>query len=157
MTTLTLHVQVIHEGKGYACDKCDFQGRNRRQMKKHIKTKHKEKLSCKKCNNQFLKQSTLATHIQVIHESMRYACEKCDYQTNKKGCLRKHTQSKHESTTIPIQLTHKRFPKLEVKAGAILQNYYLHQSSIYSCESGIRMDNYDKVEAMENDSLIDIS
>ena len=86
-----------------------------------------------------------------LHFLTGYACDKCNYQTNKKGCLRKHTQSKHEITTTKMELKYKKFPKLEVKASEILKNFYLHQSSIYSCESGIRMDNYDKVVVMDND------
>ena len=149
--------------KRYACNKCDYQGMKQRFLRKHIQSKHEgnskthitakqvAKVACKQCGKEFSKQSILTSHIQVIHEGMRYACDKCNYQTNKKGCLRKHTQSKHEITTTKMELKYKRFPKLEVKASEILKNFYLHQSSIYSCESGIRMDNYDKVVMMDND------
>ena len=132
---LRKHIQSKHEGNS----------------KTHITAKQVAKVACKQCGKEFSKQSILTSHIQVIHEGMRYACDKCDYQTNKKGCLRKHTQSKHEISTTKTELKYKRFPKLEVKASAILQNFYLHQSSIYSCESGIKMDNYDKVIMMDND------
>ena len=134
-------------------------------LKKHIQSKHEVqsqgsklkhivKFSCKHCEKQFLRQSTLTSHVHLIHEVMKYACKQCDYQTNKKGCLRRHSQSKHGGAKTYIQPKTKVFPKIEVKAASILQNYYLHQSSIYSHESGIKMDNYDRVVIMDNAWLI---
>ena len=131
-------------------------------LKKHIQSKHEVqsqgsnlkhivKFSCKHCEKQFLRQSTLTSHVHLIHEGIKYACQECDYQTNTKGCLKKHSKSKHGGATTYMHPKPKTFPNLEVKAASILQNYYLHQSSVYSLESGIKMDNYDIVVKMDND------
>ena len=48
------------------------------------------------CDYEATTQGSLKTHIQSVHEKIKYPCNQCGYQATQKGSLKRHIQSVHE-------------------------------------------------------------
>ena len=71
-------------------------------MKTHIQSVHEMiKYSCDQCEYQFTRQSNLKRHILSVHEKVRYPCDQCEHQATTQGSLKRHIQCVHQEY-IPV-------------------------------------------------------
>ena len=62
------HVNFIHEGIRYACQKCDHKATSPGNLTKHIQNKHEDaKFVCDQCVQKFQSKNALDTHYNSIH------------------------------------------------------------------------------------------
>ena len=65
-------------------------------LETHVQSVHEEmKYTCTECDKQFSEGSGLERHIQSIHEQVKYTCTECDKQFSEKSHLKRHIQSIH--------------------------------------------------------------
>ena len=62
-TSLTRHIQEVHNSTGYQCDQC---------------------------HNFFSSKRTLSTHFRTVHGDRRHVCEACGKQFNRVDSLKRH-------------------------------------------------------------------
>ena len=80
--------EIVLGNVKFQCQDCEKTFSGRQGLWHHIKSKH---------DKQFTQQSHVTTHIQNIHECVKYSCNQCDYQATKQSNLTRHIQSKHKS------------------------------------------------------------
>ena len=78
LKNLKKHIKWKHKGVRYPCDVCDDSSASSAGLKIHIKSKH-EAVRCHCIKGEYLATTTgnLKIHIKV-----RYSCDKCDYVVN---------------------------------------------------------------------------
>ena len=100
--TLKKHIEAIHQGIRYPCDKCPFQGRNKILLKHHIESVHEGKrYYCDQCEFIAFSKYTLRSHVAYKHCENNYQCDQCDYKTKTAQILQVHINSIH----LKIKLT----------------------------------------------------
>ena len=96
---LRAHIAAIHERKEYPCPVpgCGEIFQSAFLMKAHNNLKHAGvKFECTACKMEFKAKSSLARHIQFLHEGkvkQKFRCSLCDMQFAHKETLRKHTET----------------------------------------------------------------
>ena len=83
---------------------------------KERKAKRKE-VQCMSCEEKFLDEETMITHIKSFHGIDRLQCPQCVFFTFKQGALRKHMTRMHPSSeqTFACNLCFKQFPTVRLK------------------------------------------
>ena len=71
--------------KPFHCSKCEAVFANKDNLMRHNRLVHEATEQCH-----------LQTHIQSLHDGIKYPCNQCDYQAKRLGHLREHIESKHE-------------------------------------------------------------
>lgn len=85
---------------------------------------------CDQCQRQFTKMNSLKTHIQSIHEGVKYACDQCEYQATYQKNLIRHVQSKHEGVKYSC---HKCDYQASFKSGLAYHVLSKHEGVKYAC------------------------
>ena len=88
---LRYHINSVHLGVNYPCNRCDFKAKRPDTLKEHIESKHDRiKHECSQCGKQF-SRGYLYQHIKSQHEGfedlkvtdescVKYSCKKCGYE-----------------------------------------------------------------------------
>ena len=83
----------VHE-----CEHCDMTFKNRRLLKKHMKSKHDGIiLYCSNCEFSTSCKRSLKRHIESIHENIRLCCQNCDYDASNYISIKNHLINKHKA------------------------------------------------------------
>ena len=117
---LRAHI-AIHERKEYPCPVpgCGEIFQSAFLMKAHNNLKHAGvKFECTSCKMEFKAKSSLARHIQFLHEGKvksKFRCSLCDMQFAHKETLRKHTETvcKHLFSTYLMLISFRDFSQSE--------------------------------------------
>ena len=98
---LKKHIKSIHLGIRYPCDQCEYKAKLPGHLKTHKQVQHDEiRYYCDQCKFQAVDKSYLKAHMKSEHEGVRHSCNECDYQAMTKGVLNKHQQRKHEGLSF---------------------------------------------------------
>jgi len=101
----TFHSDDVAKGKELLpCPNCDKTFLGVSNLHRHAKEEHylllKLDYTCNLCNKEFSKRSNLRTHIQSVHEGIRYKCEICDKELSTLGNKTLHMKNKHAAMCI---------------------------------------------------------
>ena len=78
-----------------------YQSATLRSLKTHIESVHEKiKYSCNQCDYQATQKGNLKTHIETVHEKVKYPCNQCGHQFSQQGYLKRHIQSVHEKIKL---------------------------------------------------------
>ena len=84
------HIQKTSEGS-FNCDQCESKFTQKKNLITHIQSIHEGvKYACNHCDQQFAQQSSLTSHIRSKHEGVKYACNHCDQQFAQRSGLYYH-------------------------------------------------------------------
>ena len=65
-------------------------------MRSHIQSIHEGvKYSCNQCVKQFTQQSNLTVHVLTIHEGVTHDCNQCDYEAKGQSNLLNHIKRRN--------------------------------------------------------------
>ena len=90
------------------CSQCDFTGKEGKEMRGHVKNKHKTEFKCKECDfvtkNKFLRRQ----HIKSTHGEKK--CESCHFNAENESALKAHQQAEHGivSSSVGFMFTNER-------------------------------------------------
>lgn len=90
--------KLKHVNVKFACDQCDKEFREKRQLQTHIKAVHEKvvrKCSHEGCEFETFHMNALHIRRKTVHENISYECEDCDYQTRRQGDMKRHVKEKH--------------------------------------------------------------
>ena len=102
---LKSHMQFFHSGEQrtkYPCNLCAHQATTKGCLKRHVKNVHqnnlKDILKCTECDFTTKYKTSLNTHIQVKHTSVKkyYECDLCSFRAALSGNLKAHTRRMHK-------------------------------------------------------------
>ena len=112
------------------CPECDQSYSEEQNLYKHIKNAH-YKFSCNKCENKFVSQTGLTSHLQSKHKGVKYACNQCDYQATQPSNLKVHMERRHGTNKYACNMCH-----FETKAQYDLKLHikHKHPSDCVACE-----------------------
>ena len=86
------------------CDQCDFIGKYRASVRKHVNTVHKKiKFNCDACDKVFASNDSLKDHKDAAHNDLSFTCSECGDIFKNKINLRKHKRYKHEAPVIQCE------------------------------------------------------
>jgi len=96
----TVHGEDVAKGKElFPCPNCDKTFLGVPNLHRHAKEEHnlfmKLDYTCIHCSKEFSKRSNLQTHIQSVHEGIRYKCEFCDKELSTLGNKTLHLKNVH--------------------------------------------------------------
>ena len=112
---LTRHIDCVHLGIQYHCDKCGMGFSRGYRRDKHFRTCGQPKNFCTKCCVDFKSEVELNLHITAHHIDLKYACSICDKLYACLQALRVHARTcgvKSESIARPkprATFTYKQF------------------------------------------------
>ena len=106
------HVNSIHEGVKYQCEKCPKIFTQIASLRDHIKVKHNEEVEegthkCNMCDKVYQYRAALRSHKQIVHEGKRIECQLCDKSYTDYGALKKHMRKFH-----PIEFSQNKHRKI---------------------------------------------
>lgn len=107
---LKSHIQLIHMGIKYPCDKCPNVYCSTTALTKHKLAIHeKRQLLCPICQKVFYMKNCLNVHIKAVHEKIRFDCGRCSKSYACQGDLREHVKSFHEGRKFYCNFCAKEF------------------------------------------------
>ena len=91
----------MEEGKPklLQCDKCPFETKYQKNLKRHMKVIHNKikNFKCQLCSHSASRQNDFRNHINAVHLGIkRFSCENCDYSAARKGELQSHKLYNHK-------------------------------------------------------------
>jgi hypothetical protein len=86
--------------KKYLCDTCDFECKEKNDMKTHKVSYHEASLQCNKCDFKTADINELKNHKNDQHPPVIYSCEFCEFNTVHSNQLEKHTRINHSEDYI---------------------------------------------------------
>ena len=101
--SLKIHINIVHGGHQYKCDRCKCTFKTRLYLTEHRKScnEHLVVYNCDICPYTSTWIGHLKLHKKGKHENMSiYRFDLCTYKTTKKTELLKHIRSKHKDPPI---------------------------------------------------------
>lgn len=98
---MLVHYQRIHRRiiRSYCCEQCSWSGWYKRDLNKHMHSKHSQpKFACGNCSECFLTKTLLRQHEEAEHfptYGLFYQCHHCDQQFIDKRVLIEHIKNRH--------------------------------------------------------------
>ena len=89
----------------YLCDRCDYESKERNEMKVHKEQSHEKHFDCKKCDFTAKELNELKTHKSEQHPPIIHTCEFCDFNTVHFNQIDKHTKTNHSEDFMCDQCT----------------------------------------------------
>jgi hypothetical protein len=83
----------------FKCDKCEYETKNKHDLKRHIKSIHDKikDFKCNKCEYKCSNNNDLKEHTKRIHDKIKdNKCDKCEYTCLKKSHLKQHIKYVHD-------------------------------------------------------------
>ena len=110
---------------------------------------------CDFCEASFSKNSNLKTHVETIHEKIKYVCERCPASYGRKYLLSKHIKKVH--STSKIKEEHFEIDKFNIKENIrdemIASNFVDvdMSESEYDDQNSENLDNYPKTSKIKQE------
>ena len=82
------------------CSKCDFTGKQGKEMQGHVERKHQTEFKCNECNFVTEKKVLRRQHIRRFHGKKK--CGSCNYEAENGSTLKMHRQSEHGIVTSSV-------------------------------------------------------
>ena len=95
---LKIHVAIKHGHRIFACTQCDYKTSYRKEeIRTHIEAVHEGiRYNCEFCDYKGTTKPNLKNHISSIHENQRFYCNQCDVSSTKQGYINRHIKLDHE-------------------------------------------------------------
>ena len=82
--------------KNFNCQHCDYKAKRKQNLVTHLQSIHEGvKYSCHQCGWKAKHLPSLYVHIQSIHHGVKYPCHKCDHKATQSSALKVHIKLKH--------------------------------------------------------------
>ena len=94
--------------KEFRCKKCDFSSFSSKSFKKHLVAQHPTKIECAHCDETFLHNHELETHIEEHQVQKSFSCEVCQKDFYLQWRLEKHRNVHAETTKVCHFFTNKK-------------------------------------------------
>ena len=76
------------------CSRCDFTGKQGKEMDSHVERKHKTEFKCKVCNFVTRTKALRRRHMKSNHER-KVKCDSCNIEADNESSLKTHRQAEH--------------------------------------------------------------
>ncbi|WAQ98665.1 ZN878-like protein [Mya arenaria] len=94
----------------HQCSKCDYTGKNERQLFNHINRVHQRKYKCNECGKKFGYKGDLKRHHSEVHSSKeRYFCKICNKYLKTKTYIDDHMQLHKDNYVYHCKICEKSF------------------------------------------------
>lgn len=100
------------DGNTFKCDKCEYIGKKKENLKEHTKRMHRNRFLCDVCLKPFGLHKDLLRHTRHVHTNPAYHCEVCDKSYKFSRAYKEHMQSHKEDYIKPqfeCEICHKTF------------------------------------------------
>ena len=88
----------LDNNKKHACEQCDYKSKQKVKLITHVQAVHEGiKFPCTYCNYKATQLSNLKTHIKAKHLGVKFPCTQCDYKGSSSSTLYFHVRSKHKN------------------------------------------------------------
>ena len=109
---LTIHIEIIHDGRRWKCDECGKDFKSNDILKIHQRSIHdgttlvdKEKeYICHLCEKHYSKKARLTKHIEINHDGRRWKCDECGKDFKRSDIIKVHQRSIHVGTKCMCEL-----------------------------------------------------
>ena len=90
------------------CSKCDFTGKEGKEMRGHVEKKHQTEFKCKECDFVTRNRVLLRRHMKSTHDKKK--CESCHFVAENGSALKTHQQAEHGivSSSMGFMFTNER-------------------------------------------------
>ena len=107
----------------FKCEDCNFVGNNS-ELRKHLDTRHTNKIQCEDCDNEFTDEDTLNKHRNSKHNYEPFPCELCGLVLANFTVLQEHVSAIH---------THKpcRFCNFQATSKEDMETHYVEVHEEY--------------------------
>lgn len=100
------------EDTEYKCDKCEYVGKKKENLREHTQRMHRSKFSCEVCKKQFGLHKDLLRHTRHVHTNPAFHCKICDKFYKFSRAYKEHMLSHEENYVKPqfeCEVCHKVF------------------------------------------------
>ena len=97
---------------------------------KQEENKRKKSTICKICNKKFTLLRNLKTHIESVHDKIKFPCLQCEKQFTQKIHLKEHTNAFHGDVTFDCKYCKKQFKHRKARSNHIK---LIHEGVNYPC------------------------
>ena len=90
------------------CSKCDFTGKEGKEMRGHVEKKHQTEFKCKECDFVTRNRVLLRRHMKSTPDKKK--CESCHFVAENGSALKTHQQAEHGivSSSMGFMFTNER-------------------------------------------------
>lgn len=90
------------------CSKCDFVGKEGKEMRAHLENKHQTEFKCKECDFVSRNKVLRRRHMKSTHDMKK--CESCHFDAENVSALKTHRQAEHGivSSSVGFMFTNER-------------------------------------------------
>ena len=100
--------KFISSDEGFSCIDCNFKGKQKDLLRKHILLEHKLEYKCLECKMNYEQLRTFRRHLFLKHDSRstEFKCPKsdCKYETKRQDAMRRHVRITHEKVRYNCDL-----------------------------------------------------
>ena len=80
----------------FVCHNCEYQTTNSSHFRSHVESIHEGlRYPCSQCEYKATQKGDLKLHVESIHEGVRYPCSQCEYKATNKRNIKRHVKSLH--------------------------------------------------------------
>ncbi|XP_045204446.2 zinc finger protein 652-like [Mercenaria mercenaria] len=104
--------KIEDENTEFKCDKCEYIGKKKENLREHTQRMHRNKFSCETCKKQFGLHKDLLRHTRHVHTNPAYHCKICDKFYKFSRAYKEHMLSHEENYVKPqfeCEICHKVF------------------------------------------------
>ena len=137
--TIRLHKESVHMKVLYSCKKCTYQATQRTHLRTHEKSIHEGiKHQCKVCKAEFTQKTHLKTHVEGVHiQEKKFACDSCTFKTHATKNLKSHINAIHQNIKYPCNYCDHQAPQKSALTVHIKRNHRESKSLTLSILVGI--------------------
>ena len=133
---LKTHEKNVHsvKRKRVSCQQCDYTCNQPNRLKSHINIVHNNiKYPCEICGKLFANNLSLSAHVTNIHERNQiFYCEQCDYKAVTKFGLQNHILTKHDKVIFECNQCDKKYSYIQQLD---VHKKAVHEGSKFCCDS----------------------
>ncbi len=118
----------------FSCGQCDYTTYQQKKLTSHVDFVHNNiKYPCEICGKPFANNQSLNAHVMTIHDrSHLFTCDQCDYKAVCKDGVQKHILAKHEKVELMCDKCDKKYPYVtQLKR----HKKSVHEGARFMCDS----------------------
>lgn len=143
------HARVVHGGKKFQCDQCEFHCQTHGGLYLHQKAVHLGiRFKCNQCSYEGTQEVNLKRHIESKHGTVQYCCKLCSAKTKGLWYIETHLKKVHGVTDKTEYSKYLLIKDIE----PVLVN---NKSNMSDCSIVENDDDPEDVDGAEDDSLVD--